>query len=257
MIKLILRSIFIFSILFCLMATSYAEIPHLINYQGKLTDTDGNPVSDGVHSITFRIYDAADGGNLLWEETQSILIQRGIFACLLGGVTNLNIPFDKPYWLAIKVGADEEMTPRQQIASAGYAIRAERADTAARADASDTAQNAVQANNADTVDGKHSNEISPISYFVSGSYTGNGSPDRVVNVGFTPDYVFVSGADGGHRFYAMGSSYWQDGHDYNWNKTDARWKGIVTNGFQSGSNPGDDRNANRSGRLYTYIAIKQ
>jgi len=124
------KIIFFASLLLCflLLSSSYAQIPHLINYQGKLTDKDGDPVTDGNYSVTFRIYDAESGGALLWEETQSILVQKGIFFCLLGGVTNLNLAFDKPYWLAIKVGSDSEMTPRQQIASAGYAIRAEMAE---------------------------------------------------------------------------------------------------------------------------------
>ncbi|HIE30452.1 TPA: hypothetical protein EYP66_24600, partial [Candidatus Poribacteria bacterium] len=42
-------------------------VPKLINYQGKLTDTEGNPLT-GDFSMTFAIYDAEDGGNLLWEE---------------------------------------------------------------------------------------------------------------------------------------------------------------------------------------------
>ena len=123
--KLTLGSIFFFaSLLLCflLLFPAYAQIPHLINYQGKLTDTQGKPVPDGTHSITFRIYDADSAGNLLWQETQNLLITKGIFSCMLGGVTNLDLPFDKPYWLAIKVGSESEMTPRQQIASVGYTI---------------------------------------------------------------------------------------------------------------------------------------
>jgi hypothetical protein len=109
-------------------ASAYAEVPHLINYQGRLTDKEGKPVADGAYQITFRIYDAATAGNLLWEETNpNVLIQKGIFSVLLGSVTNLNLAFDKPYFLEIKV-SDEVMSPRQLIASAGYAIRAEKAE---------------------------------------------------------------------------------------------------------------------------------
>jgi len=142
-----------------LLATSYAQIPHLINYQGKLTDSSGNPVPDGTHSITFRIYNLESGGDILWQETQNLLISKGIFSCLLGGVTELNLAFDQPYWLAIKVGSDSEMTPRQQLASMGYAIRAEKANLA------ELATNAVNANfsaNSDKLDGldfsEHLNE---------------------------------------------------------------------------------------------------
>jgi len=109
--------------------TASAEVPKLINYQGKLTDTAGNPVTDGAYAITFRIYDAETAGNLLWEETQSgVVIQKGVFAVLLGSVTPFTIAFDKPYWLAIKVGTDAEMSPRQKMSSAAFAIKAEKSE---------------------------------------------------------------------------------------------------------------------------------
>ncbi len=101
-----------------------ADIPHLINYQGKLTDKDNKPVIDGTYPVTFRIYDSETAGSLLWEETQSITVQKGVFSALLGGVTNLDLSFDKPYFLEIKV-KDEVLSPRQRIASVGYAYRAE------------------------------------------------------------------------------------------------------------------------------------
>jgi hypothetical protein len=111
----------------------YAAVPHLLNYQGRLTDSNGSPLN-GSYSLTFRIYDAESAGNLLWEETQgTVVIQKGIFSVLLGSATNLNLPFDKPYFLEIKVG-NEVMSPRQQITSSGYAIRAEKAEVAESAD---------------------------------------------------------------------------------------------------------------------------
>ena len=126
-----LRTILIF-IFFCYLSSdfcllSYAATPRLINYQGRLTDKSGMPL-EGSYSVTFRIYDAESAGNLLWGEIhQGLVIQKGVFNVLLGSVTNLDLAFDREYYLEIKVGA-EVMTPRQQIASAGYAIRAETAD---------------------------------------------------------------------------------------------------------------------------------
>lgn len=112
-----------------LLTISYAAIPHLINYQGRLTDSSGVPLN-GSYDLTFRIYDAETAGNLLWQETHSgALIQKGIFGLQLGSVTNLDLPFDKPYFLEIKVG-NEVMSPRQRITSSAYAIRAEKADSA-------------------------------------------------------------------------------------------------------------------------------
>ena len=107
----------------------YAAVPHLINYQGRLTDSSGTPLN-GAYSLTFRIYDAETAGNLLWQETHSgVVIQKGIFGILLGSVTNLDLPFDKSYFLEIKVG-NEVMSPRQRITSSAYAIRAETAEDA-------------------------------------------------------------------------------------------------------------------------------
>jgi len=104
---------------------SYAAVPHLINYQGKLTDSSGTALN-GSYNITFRIYDAETAGNLLWQEQYTgVVIQKGIFSVLLGSITALDLAFDKQYYLAIQVGSDPEMSPRQRITSAAYAIRAE------------------------------------------------------------------------------------------------------------------------------------
>lgn len=125
--KIIFTPIALLFFLFCAFRFGAdAAVPHLINYQGRLTDTSGAPLN-GSYNLTFRIYDAETAGNLLWEETHSgALIQKGIFGILLGSIKNLDLPFDKPYFLEIKVGADEPMTPRQQITASAYAIRAER-----------------------------------------------------------------------------------------------------------------------------------
>ncbi len=115
-------------ILLLMLTAAYAAVPHLINYQGRLTDASGNPLT-GSYDINFKIYDAETAGNLLWQETQTaVVVDKGLFGILLGSVTALNIPFDQPYFLEIKVGT-EVMSPRQRITSAGYAIRAEVADS--------------------------------------------------------------------------------------------------------------------------------
>ncbi|MFA4889208.1 MAG: hypothetical protein WC628_06510 [Candidatus Omnitrophota bacterium] len=122
--------IFYLSSSFILLPSSivYAEIPHVINYQGRLTDRDGKPIT-GSRQVTFNIYD--DKGATIWTEIHpNILVEKGVFSVLLGSV-NGNLPaFDKPYWLGIRVGTDEEMQPRQQITAVGYALRAEKAESA-------------------------------------------------------------------------------------------------------------------------------
>ena len=110
--------------------TSYAEIPHLINYQGKATDAQGAPLNDD-YNITIRIYNHLTAGDLLWNETHSgVTITNGVFNILLGDVTPLDLPFDEDCWIGIEINTDGEMTPRTRISSVGYAYRAENANYA-------------------------------------------------------------------------------------------------------------------------------
>jgi len=127
----ILFFLFNFLNFFSFLNCSYAAVPHLINYQGKLTDSAGKPVSDKAYSVTFRLYDSS--GTIKWQGTYSVITNKGIFNVVLGDKNDSTynfstLLFDVQYWLGIKVEGDLEMTPRQQITSAGYAFRAENAD---------------------------------------------------------------------------------------------------------------------------------
>jgi hypothetical protein len=60
----------------------------------------------------------------LWVETQQVSVNNGVFNVLLGTATPIALAFDKQYYLGITVGNDPEMTPRQALRSAPYAIKA-------------------------------------------------------------------------------------------------------------------------------------
>lgn len=77
-------------------AIALGAIPQTISYQGALRQADDHPVPDGLYNLTFRIYDAAMGGSLLWQETQNLQVAHGIFNANLGAVTPLAIPFNNP-----------------------------------------------------------------------------------------------------------------------------------------------------------------
>ena len=66
-----------------------------MSFQGQLTDGAGNPVADGPFDLTFRLYDDASDGMMLWEETQEVDVLRGLFNVILGSSNALNLPFDK------------------------------------------------------------------------------------------------------------------------------------------------------------------
>jgi hypothetical protein len=106
-------------------SVSALAIPQLINYQGELTDSSGNPITNSV-SITFTIYNAATAGDVLWTETQTVTVTDGVFNVLLGSQTP--IPADTfdgdERYLGVQVGADPEMAPRQVLASVPFCFRA-------------------------------------------------------------------------------------------------------------------------------------
>jgi hypothetical protein len=106
----------------------HCAIPHMVNYQGMLTDDLGDPPS-GPHNLTFRIYDDTTGGNLEWSESQNgVQVEDGLFNVILGRMTPLNLAFDEQYWLEVQV--DSDTMPRLRFTSVGYAYRAKIADSA-------------------------------------------------------------------------------------------------------------------------------
>lgn len=118
-------------------APAQAAVPEVLSFQGRLTGTDGYPITDPALKITFRIYDDAtstDGANLKWEDTRTVNVADGAFSVLLGdtatGGAALGLPFDTQYWLALLVGLDtDEMALRFKFAAAPYALKAKDADT--------------------------------------------------------------------------------------------------------------------------------
>ncbi|RLC36708.1 hypothetical protein DRH27_04840, partial [Candidatus Falkowbacteria bacterium] len=50
---------------------SKAQNTALLNFTGKVTNTDGTEVADGNYDFVFRLYDAPTGGSQQWTETLS------------------------------------------------------------------------------------------------------------------------------------------------------------------------------------------
>lgn len=133
-----MRTTLLITILLLAMSiASSAAVPPMISYQGKLMQPSGAPVPDGTYSIQFAIYDdpaSIELAHKLWGETNAnVQVKGGLFSVLLGSVTPLppSIFDGSDRWFGVKVGADPEMTPRQKIASVGFAVKAGSADIAA------------------------------------------------------------------------------------------------------------------------------
>lgn len=144
---------FIALCLFCAMGvTASAEVPHMIQYQGRLTDDAGTAL-DTVVDLTFGVYNDSLGSIKLWEELHpAVTVAGGLFDVLLGGTTAIGktVIDGSKRWLGISIGGGDILQPMIPIVSSGYALRSQYSDTTAYAVRSDTASYASNARHADT-----------------------------------------------------------------------------------------------------------
>ncbi|MBI3297826.1 MAG: hypothetical protein HYZ75_06670 [Elusimicrobia bacterium] len=108
--------------------------PTAVNWQGRLADPGtGNPVAGPTAQVTFRIYDAASNGTLLWSEgPRSLAVDNGQLEARMGEVTALSSAvFSAPgRWLEVSVDGSV-LSPREAFAAAPWSLRAQTAETLA------------------------------------------------------------------------------------------------------------------------------
>ena len=138
---------------------SAQDVPSIINYQGFITDKDGKALNGNDFTIVFSLYDRPEGGDPLWHETHAaVSVENGMLNVLLGSVDstfNGEILAGKRF-LGIKVGAENELSPRMQLASVPYSLRTDHSGSA------DSAAHALQSNKAlalDAPDGGPENAV--------------------------------------------------------------------------------------------------
>jgi len=106
-----------------------AAVPQLIRYQGQAMDSQGVPL-EGPYNLTFRLYDAATGGNQVWMEPhQNVPLTNGHFSVLLGQSSGFQVDWTQPLWLSTQINSEPELLPRQQITSVPLALVAEQLST--------------------------------------------------------------------------------------------------------------------------------
>ncbi len=145
-----------------------------VPYQGHLTDSGGAPIN-GTPDLKFGIYATESGVTPIWEEIHNnVPITNGYFTVLLGSITPLSTATfgDTTRWLQVSVdtGSGYSDLPRQQLTAAPFAL---------------------QAANADTLDGKHENAF----FDLSQSETVSGIP------------AFNGGTSGSTAPFAVDSNY--------------------------------------------------
>lgn len=102
-----------------LTAAVCAQTPNRIAVQGLLTDVAGEPLPDGAHTLTFKLY-LAGTSEILWMDTRPVATAHGIYDVVLGPFGDM--AFDVPIELGVTVGSGPELSPRTPLASAPYAL---------------------------------------------------------------------------------------------------------------------------------------
>ena len=134
----VVSALAIFTLFAPLLSTANAQVPQFINYQGKLKDSGGNPLT-GTYDFRMRIYDDPTAGTLLYADEHAGINVRpgGIFNVAIGSGTVMTPPnqpfssleFTEPYYLSVEVGQngvwDGEMTPRVPLATYMYAFNSQ------------------------------------------------------------------------------------------------------------------------------------
>ena len=117
------------------------DVPALVNYQARLTNSSGVPISDSVHDLRFTVMNAATAGTIMgggpYTHTD-VTINNGLVN-LQVALTASDFSASGARYLKVEVGegisgADttfEELTPRQQLVTVPYAFEATNAATAA------------------------------------------------------------------------------------------------------------------------------
>jgi len=123
-IKLAINRTYPFPIIREFEAYGDTSIPRVLRFQGTLEDNAGVRLN-GTFEMLFSIYDTESGGVPLWQEAQDITVENGLLDAELGSVSPIDMAFDRHCWLGIKVGQDDEITPRFRLTTFPYAINAE------------------------------------------------------------------------------------------------------------------------------------
>ncbi len=129
--------IFAFTFVVCLLvfaSITSADIPQVINYQGRLCDSLNIPVSDGAYSLSFKMYADPSGISEVWScDEQTVVVTDGLFTYPLGddcGFPSNLFAVNSAVWLGISVNGGPELLPLTQILAVAYAFHSLRADTA-------------------------------------------------------------------------------------------------------------------------------
>lgn len=118
-----MKQIYIIAVILITTLTLNAQTSPTISWQGILQDLQGNSLN-GDYDLRVSIYDAPTGSLPLWTEVhQNTNINNGLVNLAIGSNNKLDLPFNVPYWLEIKIGDDTPLS-RIPLTAVPYAMYA-------------------------------------------------------------------------------------------------------------------------------------
>jgi len=103
--------------------------PAQLAHQGRLLGIDDVPIEE-AHTMAFRLYDDADAGTVVWEETLEVEFSSGFYSVILGEDVDDN-PLETdtlaqyPLFLELTVDEGDPLSPRHELVSVAYAMMAD------------------------------------------------------------------------------------------------------------------------------------
>ncbi len=108
------------------------SINQLVPFQGRLHNSSGNVVSDGVYDISYYIYETPTGGEFVWSENHTqVSVIHGYVNVLLGATegasfSEKSVDFSTQKYLSISIEGGQEMFPRHQLVPTFHAFNADK-----------------------------------------------------------------------------------------------------------------------------------
>ncbi len=163
-------------------------LPHEMNYQGYLTDSNEIPL-DGDYLMSFALYDVQEGGSSVWAESQTVNIENGIYNVILGQPSNELAPalFQTDLYLGVAVGLDPEMEPRLKLTTTPFSMKSGQAydsDMLGGQVPTDFDQSA-HLGNTDNPHGVTTTQISAVETSAYATHTGDASAHHAKTTSFT------------------------------------------------------------------------
>lgn len=100
--------------------------PELLHYQGRLVQ--GSNLVSGNVELSLRLFDAASGGTLLYEDSNTVAVADGLYATFLGDDTTYGALTSALATTNVHLEVlidGTPLTPRERLASAAYALLAD------------------------------------------------------------------------------------------------------------------------------------